>query len=83
MGSLKHGCHCHCVLLCSGRGFDKAVYQEMLAAFRPLTPSPPLNTALILPDGDKELMRGMFELFDEVAKAGNILTVRYSFPGYE
>ena len=41
------------VLLRSGRGFDKAVCQEMLAALRPLTPFPPLNTVLILPDGDE------------------------------
>ena len=47
------------MLLSSGGGFDKGVYQEMLAALRPLTPSPPLNTALILPDGDVEIMRGM------------------------
>ena len=33
----------------------------------------PLNTVLILPDGDEKIMRGMFERFDEVAKAGGIL----------
>ena len=63
------------VLLHSGRGFDKAVYQEILAALWPLTPCPPLNTVLILPDGDEEIMRGMFERFNEVAKAGSILQV--------
>ena len=30
----------------------------------PLTPSHPLNTVLILPDGNEEIMRGIFELFD-------------------
>ena len=69
------------VLLSSGRGFGKAVYQEILAALRPLTPSPPLNTVLILPDGDEEFMRWMFERFDEVAKAGGILRVPVLFPG--
>ena len=59
----------------------QAVYQEMLEALRPLTPSPPLNTVLILPDGDEEIMRGMFELFDEVAKAGCILRVRVLLAG--
>ena len=63
------------VLLRSGGGFDKAVYQEMLAALRPLTLSPPLNTVLIMPDDDEEIMRGMFERFNEVAKAGSILQV--------
>ena len=58
------------MLLRSGRGFDKAVYQEIL---RPLTPSPSLNPVLILPDGNEEIMRGMFERFDEVAQAGGIL----------
>ena len=33
---------------------------------------PPLNTVLILPDGDEEIMRGMSERFDEVANAGGI-----------
>ena len=70
-----------CVLLSSGRVFYKAVYQEMLTPLRPLTPSPPLNTALILPDGDEENMRGMFKRFDEVANAGGILRVRVLFPG--
>ena len=55
------------VLLRSGRGFNKEVYQELQAAVRPLTPSPPLNTVLILPDGYEEIMRGVFELFEEVA----------------
>ena len=64
-----------------GRGFDKAVYQEMEAALRPLTPYPPLNTVLILPDCDEEMMRGMFKLFEELAKAGGILRVRVLFPG--
>ena len=36
-------------------------------------PSPRLNTVLVLPNGDKEIMRGVFERFDEVAKAGGIL----------
>ena len=49
------------VLLSSGKGTDKTVYQEMLAALRPLTLSPPLNTALIMPDCDEEVMRGMFK----------------------
>ena len=61
------------VLLSSGRGFDKAVYQEMLSALLPLTPSPPLNTVLILQDCDEEIMQGMFELFGVVAKAVGIL----------
>ena len=56
------------VLLRSVRSFNNAAYQEMLAALWPLTPSPPLNTVLILPDCDEQIMRGMFELFDEVAK---------------
>ena len=66
------------VLLSSGRGFDKAVCQEMQAALRPLTPYPPLNIVLILPDCNEETMRGMFERFEEVAKAarGSILRVR-------
>ena len=46
-----------------------------------MTPSPPLNTVLILSDRDKEIMRGMFEQFDDVAKAGGILRVRVLFPG--
>ena len=55
----------------------------MLAALWPfrLTPSPSLNTGLILPDGDEEIMRGMFEWFEEVAKAGSILRVSVLFPG--
>ena len=64
------------VLLRSAGGFDKAVYQEMLAAFRPLTLSPPLNTVLILPDGEKEIMRGIFERFDEVFEVGGIILLR-------
>ena len=67
-------------LLRSGRGFDKAVNQEMLAALWLLTPSPPLNTVLILADGDEEIMRWMFARFDEVAKAGSILRVSVLFP---
>ena len=35
MGSLNAG-----VLLCSCRGFENVVYQEMLAALLPLTPPP-------------------------------------------
>ena len=69
------------VLLRSGKGFNMAVYQEMLAALRPSNPPPPprpLNTVLILPDGNEKIMRGMFELFDEVTKAGGI---RVLFPG--
>ena len=65
------------VLLCSG-GFDKAIYQEILAALRPMTLSPPLNTVLIMPDGDEEILRGMFELFEELAKAGCILRLATS-----
>ena len=65
------------VLLRSCRGFDKAIYQEMLAALLPLTPSPPLCTVLILPDGNEEIRRGMFEQFDEVAKTGGILESVY------
>ena len=34
-----------------------------------------LNTVLVLPNGDQEIMRGVFERFDEVAKAGGILRV--------
>ena len=66
--------------------FDKAVYQEMLATLRrqvrPLTPFPPFNTVLILPDSDEEIMRGMFERFDEVAKAGSILKSPPTLPAY-
>ena len=47
----------------------------MLGALRPLTPSPRLNTVLIMPDCDEEIMTGIFERFDEVAKAGGILTI--------
>ena len=46
-----------------------------------MTPSPPLNTVLILSDRDKEIMRGMFEQFDDVAKTGGILRVRVLFAG--
>ena len=56
----------------------------MLAALRSLTgltPFPPLYTVMILPDGDEEIMRGMFELFEEVAKAGSILRVCVLFSG--
>ena len=49
--------------------FNKAVYEEMLAAPLHLTPSPPLNTVLIMPDGTEEVMRGIFMLFEEVAWA--------------
>ena len=68
------------VLLRSVRSFNNAAYQEMLAALWPLTPSPPLNTVLILADGDEEIMRWMFARFDEVAKAGSILRVSVLFP---
>ena len=51
------------VLFRSRRCFVKAVYQEELAALRPLTPFPPLNSVLILPDGDEEIMREMFKQF--------------------
>ena len=64
--------------------FYKAVNQEMLAVLRPLTPFLPLNTVLILPDGDEKTMIGVFEQFEEVAKAGGILrvpnNVRVLFP---
>ena len=70
------------MLLRSGGGFDKGVYQEMLTALRPRTPYLhwQLNTVLILPDGDDAIMRGMFELFMELSKAGSILRVRVLFP---
>ena len=68
------------VLLRSGGGLDKAVYQEMQTALRPLTPYPPLNTVLILPDCDEEIMGGMFKGFEELAKAGGILRVPCSSP---
>ena len=67
------------VLLSSSRGSDKAVYQEMLAVLRTLMPSLPLDTVLILPDGDEEIMRGMFERFKWWA--GGILRVGILFPG--
>ena len=77
MGSLERG------LLGNGKGFNKAVYQEMLAALRPLTLSPLLNsdTAMILPDCDDDIMREMFVLFEVVSKAGGILRLRVLFPG--
>ena len=68
------------MLLRSGGGFDKGVYQEMLAALRPRAPYPQLNTVLILPDGDEAIMRGIFERFMELSKAGGILRVRVLFP---
>ena len=69
------------MLLSSGGVFDKGVYQEMLAALRPRTPYPQLNTVLILPDGDEAaIMRGMFERFMELSKAGSILRVCVLFP---
>ena len=68
------------MLLSSGGGFDKGVYQEMLAALRFRTPYPQLNTVLILPDGDEAIMRGMFERFMELSKAGSILRVCVLFP---
>ena len=45
------------VLLSGGEGFNKAVYQEILVALRPMTPPPPLNTVMILPDCDDDIMR--------------------------
>ena len=69
------------VLLRSGGGFDKAVYQEVQAALWPLTPYPPLNTVLILPDCYEEIMRGMFKQLEEFAKAGGNLRVCVLFPG--
>ena len=79
MGSLKRGRAAP-----QRKRFYKAVYQEMLAVLRPLTPFLPLNTVLILPDGDEKTMIGVFEQFEEVAKAGGILrvpnNVRVLFP---
>ena len=74
------------MLLRSGRGYNKAIYQEMLAALRPLTPLPPLKgvTVLILPDcydSYEEITRGMFEQFEVVVKAGVIRPVHILFPG--
>ena len=46
-----------------------------------MTPYPPLNTVLILPDCDEEIMIGMLKRFEEFAKAGGILRVRVLFPG--
>ena len=46
-----------------------------------MTPYPPLNTVLILPDCDEEIMRGMFKRYEELAKAGGILRVRVLSPG--
>ena len=66
------------MLLRSTGGFNKGVYQEMLAVLRPSIPQ--LNTVMILPGGDEEIMRGMFERFMEVAKAGGMLRVRMLFP---
>ena len=68
------------VLLRSGGGFDKTVYQEMFAALLPLTLSPPLNTVLIMPNDDEEIMIEMFEQFEELAKAGGALKVSVLFP---
>ena len=51
------------------------------SAHRPLTPFPPLNTVLILPDCNEEITRGMFKRFEELAKAGGILRVPVLFPG--
>ena len=56
------------MLLSSGRGFNKGVYQEMLAALLSRTPYLQLNTVLILPDGDEVIMRGMIELFMELSR---------------
>ena len=44
-----------------------------------MMPSLPLDTVLILPDGDEEIMRGMFERFKWWA--GGILRVGILFPG--
>ena len=52
----------------------------MLAALRPRTPHPQLNTVLFLPDGDEAIMEGMFELFMELSKAGCILRARVLVP---
>ena len=51
----------------------------MQAALWPLTPYSPLNTVLILPDSDEEIMRGMFKRFEDLAKAGGNLRVRVLF----
>ena len=68
MGSLERGRAAQ-----QWRRFHKAVYQEMLAALRPLTLSPPLNTVMILPDCDDDIMREMFARFEVVSTAGGIL----------
>ena len=65
-------------LLYGGRGFDEAIYQDMLAALLPLTTSPPLNTVLIPTDRDKEITGLMFELFKELAKAGAVTGLNLS-----
>ena len=75
MGSLERG------LLGNGKGFNKAVYQEMLEALRPLTLFPPLNTAMILPDCDDDIMSEIFARFEVVSKSGGIQRVRVLFPG--
>ena len=54
-------------------------YTKMLAALLTLTLSPPLNTVLIMPDDDEEIMRGMFGLFEESAKAAGIRRVNVLF----
>ena len=57
MGLFKHRCYRAAQ---QWQRFDKAVYQEILAALQSLTVSPLLNKVLIMPDGDVEVMRGMF-----------------------
>ena len=52
------------LVACTNRG--------MLVAILPSTPPLPLNKVLILPDGDYEIIRRMFERFEEVARAGGI-----------
>ena len=52
----------------------------MLAALpAPLVLNAP-NTVLIMPDGYEEIMNGMFEQFEELAKAGCILRVSVFIP---
>ena len=71
------------MLLYVSRVYDIVMYPKILAAILPLMPSPgshPLNRVLIMPDGDEEIMRWMFELFDEVAIAGGILRACVLFP---
>ena len=55
----------------------------MLEALRLLTASPPLNTVLILPDGDEEIMTHERDVsvVEEVAMAGCILRIRVLLAG--